>query len=175
MLSDQVLTHLQPARNSKSVRSAPAVSGWKSDNSWLNQNSLMDLIYTKFTSSLSVYWDSDHYTHTHTHCSADLMFESCNCTWCCSSSPQWIEGGHKQHQVKQNARLNLGQAFPTGAYCEWYHSTKYRQHSTVHHLFLQYVQYTVLVRRAKQQCCSIKYNCKFAKYSHGHLILQHFR
>ncbi len=110
------------------------------------------------------------HTHTRTHAhTADLMFEPCNCTWCCSSSPPWIEGGHKQHQVKQNARLNLGQVFPTGAYCEWYHSTKYRQQSTVHCLFLQYVRYTVLVRSAKQQCCSIKYNCKFAKYSHGHL------
>lgn len=92
------------ATENKSVKSTPAARDWS-------------CCREEFV------WDNDGYTHTYTTCSADLRLASC--IWTCS--PQWFQRGHKQHQVKQNAGQNLGQAFPTGACCEWYHSTKYKK------------------------------------------------
>lgn len=48
----------------------------------------------------------------------------------CDATAEVLSELREQHQVKQYAGLNLGQAFPTGAHCEWYHSAKCRQHRT---------------------------------------------
>lgn len=58
---------------------------------------------------------SDTHTHTHHILRQTLYLRPVTM---CDATAEVLSELKEQHQVKQYAGLNLGQAFPTGAHCE---------------------------------------------------------